>query len=360
MWTAVAGSELTKTPEQLPAGPSVDDTLSEAAARAIAAGVPAETRRAYAGDWLRFETWCAGQGRTALPATSATLAEYATHLGSLGRAPSTIDRALAAIRARHRGAGLQPADSLPARLVLRGLRRERAKQGKRPRKAAPVTVEPLRKMAAACDTATAIGARDRALLLLGFATAARRSELAALNLADITEVEEGLQVVVRTSKTDAQSLGRTVAVPYGSNPATCPVRAVRVWLAVRSDAGLGPGPLFVRVNRHSRLAAPLRRQGRLIGDPAGRLTGEAIADAVARAAERAGLAEVPDGVLAPEVPRWSGHSLRRGFATASRRAGHDLVRIGRHGGWVDGSKVLYGYLEDVDHWEENPLIGVGL
>ena len=81
---------------------------------------------------------------------------------------------------------------------------------------------------------------------------------------------------------------------------------------------------------------------------------------VARAAERAGLTEVPEGVLALEPPRWSGHSLRRGFATASRRAGHDLIRIGRHGGWADGSKVLYGYLEDVDRWEENPLIGVGL
>jgi integrase len=175
-----------------------------------------------------------------------------------------------------------------------------------------------------------------------------------------TEAEEGLQVLIRTSKTDAHSAGRTVAVPYGSNPATCPVRSLRAWLDQRADAGLGPGALFVRVDRHGRLAHPMQRHGHPIGDPSGRLSGEAVADAVARAAKRAGLTTIPEGVLQPEPPRWSGHSLRRGFATASRQAGHDLVRIGRHGGWADGSKVLYGYLEDVDRWEENPLIGVGL
>jgi len=339
---------------------SADEALSAAAAAAIAEGVPESTRRAYAGDWQRFAHWCTTAGRTALPATSATLTEYATHLGQQGKAPSTIDRALAAIRTRHRGAGHQPADSLPARLVIRGIRRKCAKAGHHPRRATPVTVGPLRAMTNACDPRTAIGLRDRALILLGFSTAARRSELAALDLTDVTEVDEGLQVIIRTSKADLHSTGRTVAVPYGSNPATCPVRAVRAWLTVRDTAGLGPGPLFVRIDRWQRLAHPMHRNGRPIGTPDGRLTGEAVADAVARAAERAGLAAVPDDVLRPDPPRWSGHSLRRGFATASRKAGHDLVRIGRHGGWTDGSKVLYGYLEDVDRWEENPLIGVGL
>ncbi len=56
--------------------------------------------------------------------------------------------------------------------------------------------------------------------------------------------------------------------------------------------------------------------------------------------------------------QWTGHSLRRGFATAARRAGHDLERIGRHGGWADGSRALLGYLEEADRWEQNPVAGL--
>ena len=114
----------------------------------------------------------------------------------------------------------------------------------------------------------------------------------------------------------------------------------------------------MRIDRHGRLAPPLVRAGRPIGDPTGRLTGQTIAHLVARTASAAGLRS-SDRLDAPAV-RWSGHWLRRGFATAARRAGHDLVRIGRHGGWKDGSAVLLGYLEDADRWTDNPLIGVGL
>lgn len=60
-------------------------------------------------------------------------------------------------------------------------------------------------------------------------------------------------------------------------------------------------------------------------------------------------------------PRWSGHSLRRGFATAAKKAGKDLIETGRHGGWVDGSKSLAVYFEEAGTWDEtNPLYGIGL
>ncbi|MFD7377929.1 site-specific integrase [Streptomyces mirabilis] len=65
-------------------------------------------------------------------------------------------------------------------------------------------------------------------------------------------------------------------------------------------------------------------------------------------------------MLAGFEGQWTGHSLRRGFATAARKAGHDLVGIGRHGGWADGSRALLGYLEDSDRWEDNPVVGTGL
>ncbi|MGV9776955.1 tyrosine-type recombinase/integrase [Streptosporangium sp. NPDC003464] len=133
----------------------------------------------------------------------------------------------------------------------------------------------------------------------------------------------------------------------GRIPATCPVRAVRALLAAMADAGRTGGPLLVRIDRHGRLAAPMTRHGRTIGDPDGRLTPGAAADVVTRIAAAAGL-----------QGRWSGHSLRRGFATAARRAGANLERIGRHGGWADGSAALLGYLGEGDRWTDNPVVGL--
>jgi site-specific recombinase XerC len=74
-----------------------------------------------------------------------------------------------------------------------------------------------------------IDVRDRALLLIGFAGALRRSELAALDTADITEDDQGLVLVLARSKTDQVGQTKTLGLPYGSNPVTCPVRAWRAW-----------------------------------------------------------------------------------------------------------------------------------
>jgi integrase len=323
--------------------------LTASTAARIEASVPSATRRAYAGDWARFTIWCAEVGRAALPAAGETLAVYADVLVELGRAPSTVDRALAAISTAHRTAG-QPLPNLAdARAVLRSARRERAEAGHRSRKAAPATVDALRAMLRTCDPAGLAGVRDRALLLLGFAMGARRSELAALDVGDVVAVGEGLLVTVRVSKTDREPAGREVAVPRGGRLETCPVRAVLAWLETLAAAGRGAGhdPLFVRVDRHGVLGRVATGRGSVDG----RLTGQAVALVVRRAAVGAGLD--PDAA-------WSGHSLRRGFATEVYRAGADPLRIARHGGWADGSRVLLGYVDEVDRWSRNPLAAVGL
>jgi integrase len=107
------------------------------------------------------------------------------------------------------------------------------------------------------------------------------------------------------------------------------------------------GPLLIRIDRHGHIAPPLTRGDKEIGDPSGRMTAEAVADIVARIATAAGL----EG-------RWTGHSLRRGFATTARCAGAALERIGRHSGWADGSRSLLGYLEEGDRWTDNPVTGL--
>jgi integrase len=357
----------------------VSMTLSESAAIRFRAAVPDSTRRAYRGDLRRFLDWhltrepglagimpaadtptsAIGEGHLALAFAAVTnrvgsnmaivLTEYVNHLANLGRAPSTIDRAIAAILVAHDAAGMAKPNTKAARAVLTSYRRERAEAGEsKVRKATPVTVPVLRSMVAALDlTTTTAGRRDQALLVLGFALGARRAELASLDIADIAVAPDGLLVTIRRSKSDRESKGREVAIVYGSNSHTCPVRVTLSWIAWLAEAGRTDGPLFVRLDRHGVLGRAA--SGR--GSADGRLTGQAVAWIVNRAADRAGLD--PAAV-------WSGHSLRRGFATATFEAGADPLRVARHGGWKDGSAALLGYVEDVERWQKNPLVGVGL
>jgi site-specific recombinase XerD len=342
-------TELQTLTAAAPAVVPVDEQLSDAAAARVRRSVPAGTRRAYSGDWARFTAWCSSTGRVPLPTTPATLAEYATALADASRAPSTVDRALAAIATAHRTAGVERPDTGLVRAVLRDHRRQRAEAKQtQVRKAEPVTVPRLRLMVATCDGTTDAGLRDRALLVLGFALGARRAELVAVDIdTDLIWTPEGLVVVIRTSKTDKESAGRSVALPYGSNPNTCPVRTVRALVDRLAVLGHTSGPLFRRIDRHGVLGrAPSGR-----GAVDGRISGQAVALIVAKAAVAAG--------LDPEAC-WSGHSLRRGFATEAYAAGADPLRIARHGGWRDGSSTLLGYIEEVERWKANPLVGVGL
>jgi integrase len=95
-----------------------------------------------------------------------------------------------------------------------------------------------------------LGVRDRALLLLGFAGAMRRSELVSLDVDDLARADEGLVIRIRKSKTDQVQAGRKVGIPYGTAKETCPVRAIDAWLEA---AGIEEGPLFRPVNRHGQV-----------------------------------------------------------------------------------------------------------
>lgn len=357
--------------------PAVPDTASAGSVELSAStrdrlrrAMPESTRRAYTGDLRRFLSWCVGRALLS-PALDldddeqladamrqvleqhrdlhVIVTEYVSALADVGRAPATIERALAAIAAAHRAAGAGTLRTDGPRQVLRSYRRDRATTGAgvRVRKATPVTVAELRAMTDVLDRNSLVGIRDTALLVLGFALGARRSELAALDIADLSFTAEGVQVEVRTSKTDRDSRGRTAALPYGAHSVTCPVRTIQAWLGALAEYDRSSGPLFVRIDRHGGLGrTPTGR-----GSSDGRLTGQAVALIVARTATAAGL---------DPTAAWSGHSLRRGFATETYRTGADPLRIARAGGWKDGSATLLGYIDYVDRWQANPLAGVGL
>lgn len=322
--------------------------LSAAAIEALAAGVPQSTLAAYKADLRSFATWCADTDRSGLPASSETLAEYATHMAyAKGSAPSTIERARWAIRKAHRIAGLPVPDSEQLAHVLKGYRRHLAqtKNAKaRPRKATAADKQALSAMLAGLDLGSPAGKRDAALIMLGFAIAARRSELAALDISDVTDSADGIVVSVYRIKTGKL---HEVAIPHAQDPTLCPVIAVTRWLNCLEVHGRTDGPLFVRINRHGHLGPNLNRNRQPIGDASGRMTPQAVGQVVGRKARAAALGG-----------RYTGHSLRRGMATESRKAGHDQIRIARQGGWDDNSVALSGYMEDADRWTDNALKGV--
>ena len=322
-----------------------DLVISDATRASLADGVAVETRRAYAGDRRRFHDWCAVAGRGPLPATPETLTEYVGHLARTGLAPNTIQRAVAAIRTEPRAAGLTPPDTTGAVLVLRAYRRARAAEGVREQQSPPLLLSDLQAVVAGCGDELA-GVRDRALIVLGWAMMARRSELTGLDISDLDEGEEGLAVLLRWSKTDQDAVGHVVPVPYGSHPGTCPVRLTRAWVAALATRGINAGPLFRPVDRHGRLAGEPGFAGRSTQP---RMTGQAVEVILRAAALRAGVAAI-----------WTPHSLRSGGATEARRAGADPLQIARHGRWKDGSAVLYRYIRTIDQWRDNPMQGVGL
>lgn len=206
--------------------------------------------------------------------------------------------------------------------TLKGIKRT---HGTAPKQKAPVLTEDLRLMLRlVADNLQ--GRRDRAILLVGFAGAFRRSELVALDVADLKFQAEGLLVTLRRSKTDQEGEGRYVAIPQGLHADTCPVRAMEAWL---QGAGVTDGPVF----------RPVRKGGFLRST---RLTGHAIASVVKRYAKRAGL----------PVESFSGHSLRAGFVTSAARAGEPERRIMRQTGHKSIEMVLR-YVRQANAFTDN-------
>lgn len=326
-----------------------DVALPDHVRQRVRDSVADNTRRGYRHDWARFAAWCDKQSRTPLPATGATLAAYVSHLADEDKAPATIDRAISCVRTMHRvnGHAEQPATE-EARAVLRWHRQQRAEHGKRnQKKATPAIVDALRAMIATCDPYTLAGKRNRALLMLGFAMMARRSELSNLDIGDLRETNDGLEVHIRRSKTDRDAAGADVAVPYGTHPDTCPVRTVRVWVEALAELGATSGPLFRPIDRHGRLGSDPNAAG--YRSP--RLSGTSVDAIVQRTARRAGL---------PNAGGYSAHSLRAGGATAAYKGGADVSTIAKHGRWNEKSPVVLGYIRAVDRWKDNPMRGVGL
>lgn len=268
----------------------------------------ANTRRAYRTYWRRFGLWAAAEDVGVLPARPEDVARYLASLEASGASAAVATTSLASISHAHLLAGLNdPCSDRRVELVRRGFIRTRGRAPQR--QARPLTVEEVRAMVGACPEHTPLGLRDRALLVVGFGSGMRRSELSALDVADLSFELEGLVVRVRRSKTDQEGVGSLRAIPRAAkHPELDATVAVDRYLRAIGDEG----PLFRTGARRGQLRAE-------------RLQPEGVAVALRRIAKKAG---VDTGLL-------SGHSLRAGYATAALEAGATVQDVARSGGWSD-------------------------
>jgi len=311
----------------------------------VEAARAANTLRGYRSDWREFTAWCAGQGGLdPLPAAASTVTGYLTALAGRGAKVGTMSRRLSAIKFAHRLRDLpDPTRNARVIAVWEGVRRT---HGAPPEQAAPLMPPELFDVLAACPSTRTwrtrgrqpepdvAGARDRALLLVGFVGALRRSELAALTVDRVAEHPNGLVLTLPRSKTNQTGEHvELVVLPRAGNPDRCPVTALSRW---RELAGVVDGALFRPVGK-SNAAGP------------GRLHPESVNVLVQEAVARAGL----------DPTRYSAHSLRAGFVTyAHLRGASDraIAHQTRHRSLA----TLGSYVRVQQAWKDNAATGLGL
>jgi integrase len=274
----------------------------------------------YAHPWRVWERWCTARGICPLPGDPAALAAYLAERAAEGIAVKSLDLACTAIRHMHLLNGLDnPAEHETVRQVRLGLRRT---YGTAPRRLArPLSVDEIGHIVAAIDRTTPTGARDAAMILLGYASAMRGADLVALTFADVETKPAGVLLTVRRSKTDQEGNGQVVAVAHGKRAATDPVSALAAWRHLRGEE---PGPVFTRVWPRRISLEPL------------------APNRVARMLRARAVAAGFDGT------RITAHSLRAGHATTAAAAGVPLSRIAAQTRHKDLSVLVNRYIRPLE------------
>ncbi len=317
--------------------------LNEEEAHYVSAARASNTLRGYRSDWKEWCAWCTSTHVDPLASGPAALSRYLTFLAGHGAAVGTMSRRLSAIRFAHRIHDLgDPTANARVVAVWEGIRRT---HGAPPEQATPLMPPELFQVLDACPVTRIwktrgrppepdlAGARDRALLLVGFVGAFRRSELASLDVEHVVEHPNGLVLSIRRSKTNQFGTEpELVVVPRAGNRQRCAVHALQRWMTL---AGLTTGPIFRGVTKGNR---PTARA----------LHPESINQLVQAAVARADL----------DPARYSAHSLRAGFVTyAHLRGASDraIAHQTRHRSLA----TLGAYVRVHEAWEDNAATQLG-
>lgn len=327
--------ERSLTDELLPAAIRAD--LPPAIAALFAEDITQGSTAAYRGDLRHFVEWCQHHGQNPLPCSSLALVEFLTQHAE-GYSMATVERRAAAVSWAHRKVGyLGPENPRNAPVVQECFRLLRRRyRDRKPKQACELNTELARALVDECraDRNTTLGLRDRALLLVGFAGAFRRSELVRVAVEDLEWRRQGVQIVVPWSKTDQEGRGLTKYITRGQIPATCPVATLQGWLEM---ADIKEGPVFRRVFKDGSVG----KTG---------LSDKAVANVI------------KGRMLALGVENWddfSPHSLRSGFASVAAENGASIQAIKGQGGWKS-ERTAMRYIRRREGWESSAASKLGL
>lgn len=303
--------------------------LSDKAKLSILSSKSDNTVDAYESDWDDFVYWCESRHVDYFPASPETVVNYINDLADHAKA-NTISRRISAISENFNAAGLadNPCKSSLVSSALRGIRRLKGtyQQGK-----TPILLEDLEDIFKEMESLNLPEIqllRDKAILLIGFMGAFRRSEISALMVEDLTFSPQGLEIFVRSSKADQEGQGAVVAIPYIENAEFCAVRAVKAWLRY---TGIKTGPIF----RGFTKKMDIRKTA---------LSDKSIAEIVKKYVDLIGL----------DPSMYGAHSLRHGFATTAASFGveeRNIMRQTRH----HSVNMVRRYINEANKFVDNPI-----
>ena len=274
------------------------------------------TIRAYKSDFKDFSMFCAKNGFSSLPTEPKIISLYVTYLSS-GRKISTLKRRIASISVVHRLKGHYIDTKHP--IIIENLMGIRRKTGSFQKSKKPILINELKQIIKAIDTTNKNKGRvlrDKAIILTGFSGGFRRSELVSIDYNDLEFVSEGVKIFIKRSKTDQSGECMIKALPYFDNKEFCPVTFLKKWLDISK---IRNGLIF-------------------------NISDKSVALLIKKYASAAGL----------DSEKYSGHSLRSGFATVSAEFGADERSIMTMTGHKT-TQMVRRYIQEANLFKNNAL-----
>ncbi len=306
---------------------SQSEGLSDKSMNSLSVTKANHTIDAYESDWNDFCDWCRYHHQTSYPAKPETIVNYINDLADYAKA-STIRRRISAISENYNASGDHVENPCRAWIVKEALIGLTRLKGTVQKGKTPIYWEEIEEMIHRMDLSSLQALRDRAVLLLGFMGAFRRSELAGLDVEDIRKYPQGIVVTIRHSKTDQTSAGQQIGIPYLSHSSMDCIHALQEWLTA---AGITSGPLFRSFLKNGKVSSC-------------RLSDKSINLIVKKYAASIG--------LNPEM--YGAHSLRHGFATYAALQGVEerlIMKQTRH----RSVEMVRRYINEADLFTNNPI-----